>query len=770
MISVIVPYKNEENYLRDCIASLAEQTGVDLEIIITGQKDKVVSALSSHGEKLPENLVIEDAPEDFSVAAKRNMGLDRASGEYVFFLDCDDYIMPNTLRTLLDAAKGRREKENTQILARALHHRTWFKKTSTLAELEKDASLLLSDSDDFDDGNYDRTDLLPGILNDAEANLDLLAEKSRKSPVHGAASVSGILIPRKLITDHGELRFNENYRYYSDLPFVAELAGENGIISCEGADYFKRSHDDPIRMPALCQEEKKEKQLEFIASFNDALAVAGIKSTGTNAAMTNAVGANASAQYLSQYLCAYLMRHLTYTQHPDGLNWSDAEYKGFSELLKKIADSAIDAYKGARRSILIKIKNGSFASAKKKAVFLGKRRKKKGLFGNAQQWSWQFYKQIFRRMSVKKNYYLFESFLGKGYGDSPRYIYEYLLKNKPEGFKPVWIVNDKSLQLPGNPTRVKYMSLRYFYYVARAGVWVTNMRQPAWYQKRKGVKLLECWHGTPLKRLVFDMEDVHSASPKYKSIFYKQSRMWDYLISDNAFSTECFKSAFLFPEEKILQLGYPRNDLLFGDDLAERAQKIRERLGLPLDKKLVLYAPTWRDDEFYSQGEYRFSLPLDLGLMKELSGEYHFLLRTHYFIADNLKLSEEEKSFVTDLSRYNDIGELYLIADVLITDYSSVFFDYANLKRPILFYVYDFEKYQNVLRGFYFDMTSECPGPLLRSSEEVAEALKNIDSVSQEYAGKYEAFCEKYCSLDDGHAAERVVKAVFGGKEFEKNT
>lgn len=753
MISVIIPYNNEDNYLCDCIASLKEQTCTAPEIIITGQKDKVISALSSRGESLPLNTVFVELPEGTGVAEKRNAGLAAAGGEYIFFLDCDDYISADTLEALVKRYTAEQQKTGEPyILLRAAHHRTWLKKQSTEALRANAEAVPECDEEDYDDGNIDRTDLLPGILQEAEAN-----RRAR----HGAASVTGILLPRALIDACGELRFDEKLRYYSDLPFVCRLVAEATLVTCEEAHYYKRSHDDPIRRPALCQEEAKDRQLELVQACEAALEGA-----------RRGIFSDRVREYLSNYLCNYILRHLAYTQHPKGLGWSEAELQGLSGLLRQVSLEVIDSYSGARRTILRRLAGGRFKAAKRSAVFYGKRRKKKGIFGNAQQWSWQLYKHIFSKMPVKKNLYLFESFLGKGYGDSPRYIYEYMLKSRPENAKMVWIVNDKNLVLPGKTKRVKYMSLRYFYYVARTGNWITNMRQPAWYKKREGVTLLQCWHGTPLKRLVFDMEDVHSASPKYKSIFYRQSRMWDYLISANEFSTRCFKSAFLFPEERILQLGYPRNDLLFAADREKRAQSLRKRLGIPADKKVVLYAPTWRDDEFYSQGEYKFKLPLDMELMRRLSAEYYFLLRTHYFISDRLQLSESDSSFVADMSRYNDIGELYLIADVLITDYSSVFFDYANLNRPILFYVYDFEKYKNVLRGFYFDMTAECPGPLLQTNGEVEAALKNIAAIGAEYADKYAEFRKKYCSLDDGYAAERVVKKVFGKgyDDREKNT
>ena len=180
--------------------------------------------------------------------------------------------------------------------------------------------------------------------------------------------------------------------------------------------------------------------------------------------------------------------------------------------------------------------------------------------------------------------------------------------------------------------------------------------------------------------------------------------------------------------------------------------------------KIILYAPTWRDDEFYGHAKYKFTLQLDLAKMqKELGDEYIILLRTHYFIADVLDLSEYE-GFAYNLSKYDDIARLYLISDVLITDYSSVFFDYANLRRPMLFFTYDLEKYRSVLRGFYIDVEEELPGPMLMTTDEVIGALQNIEKVVTEYSDKYTVFCDKYCAWEDGTAAKKVVETVFSDK------
>ncbi len=147
-------------------------------------------------------------------------------------------------------------------------------------------------------------------------------------------------------------------------------------------------------------------------------------------------------------------------------------------------------------------------------------------------------------------------------------------------------------------------------------------------------------------------------------------------------------------------------------------------------------------------------------MKEQLGDEYVILLRTHYFIADSLDVTGLE-DFAYNLSKYDDISELYLISDYLITDYSSVFFDYANLKRPMLFYTYDLEKYRDVLRGFYIDIEEELPGPLLFTTEEIIDALKNMDELRDRYKEKYDVFYEKFCAWEDGQASRKVANAVF---------
>ncbi|MFT8317897.1 MAG: CDP-glycerol glycerophosphotransferase family protein [Sporolactobacillus sp.] len=377
------------------------------------------------------------------------------------------------------------------------------------------------------------------------------------------------------------------------------------------------------------------------------------------------------------------------------------------------------------------------------------------------------YHRAFRIMAhfpVKKNLVMFESFFGRQYSCNPRGIYEYMRENCPD-YQLIWSANPKYTDIfeAHQVPYVKRFSLKWLFLMTRANYWVINVRLPLWMAKPKHTTYLETWHGTPLKRLALDMDEVHmpgTNTEKYKQNFLTETSRWDYLISPNAYSSEIFARAFGFNNEMV-ESGYPRNDFLYQFNNKEAIDKIKEQYGLPLDKKIILYAPTWRDNQFYGKGRYKFELDLDLQEMQqELGEDYIVLMRMHYLIADHLDLSEYE-GFAYDYSRHEDIRELYLISDILMTDYSSVFFDYANLKRPMIFFTYDIEDYRDNLRGFYFDFEKMAPGPLVMTTTGVIQAVRSIEASGFAVSENFEPFYHKFCSLEDGHSSEKVVKQVF---------
>ncbi|MEY8349281.1 CDP-glycerol glycerophosphotransferase family protein [Bacillus cereus] len=375
---------------------------------------------------------------------------------------------------------------------------------------------------------------------------------------------------------------------------------------------------------------------------------------------------------------------------------------------------------------------------------------------------------FFSCLPPKKKLILFESYSGKQYSCNPRAMYEYMLQNNLD-FQMIWSVNKNHTEQfdKGNIPYVKRFSLRWFILLARAQYWVTNSRMPLWLPKPNHTTYVQTWHGTPLKKLAGDMKEVHmpgTTTEKYKDNFHREAQNWDHLLSPNGYSTEIFKRAFQF-QKNVVEAGYPRNDFLYVNNNPKAIDALKKQNGLPIDKKIILYAPTWRDDQFYSKGRYKLDLQLDLNLLqKRLGSDYIILLRMHYLVAEQFDL-ESYKGFVYDFSKHVDINELYLLSDLLITDYSSVFFDYANLKRPVIFYTYDIDSYRDKLRGFYFDLEREAPGPVVMNTEEVLEEILKFEMVGLgAFAEKYNTFYNNYCYLEDGFASKRVVEKIFFGE------
>lgn len=365
---------------------------------------------------------------------------------------------------------------------------------------------------------------------------------------------------------------------------------------------------------------------------------------------------------------------------------------------------------------------------------------------------------------ISKNTILFESNAGRNYTGNPKYIYEKMVKKQlDEKYRCIWIVEDMNTVIPGNCKKVRRLSVTYLYYMAIASFWVFDGRQPEQIEKRTETTYIQTWHGTPLKRLAMDMEVINMGGElnlqKYQREFLHSTKQWDYLISPNNYSTNIFTSAFKFHKE-MLEIGYPRNDILVNAKEAD-IKKLKKKLRLPEDKKIILYAPTWRDDEYHNEKEFRFNLNMDLDAMAQsLKEEYILILKVHYYVKEQFDASIYD-GFVHYFTAEQDIQQLYLVSDILITDYSSVMFDYSLLKRPIIFYTYDYEKYAEEIRGFYFNLEDEAPGPIVRTTEKLIEAIQTAEeNVEGKYKKLYENFRKKYNHLDDGRASERVIDLI----------
>ena len=735
-LSIIIPYDRYKQYLYDCLESISEQNLTDFEtILVISESTEVDAKIKNY----PVNLKIIKTSNNSTAAKKRNVGLDSAIGDYVYFIDWDDYLMPNALNLLLQAAIAKQLD-----LVTGIRKVTWFKKKvfETMGD-EKNNELNLKDKDhDLDDKFIEKEYNEENI---SEYATDILI---RTRHAIRNISVLNILIKRDLLEKH-QLRFNEDFIYYSDAPFVVQLLDyANSFKRIDEAIYVKRKHNDPINNPALSQIKDPENKFdEFIDVYKYCTMLVPKDS------------------YIRYYLDSKMLRYYTKyyvrkIRRSKNDYWRNERFEIMGEVLQNINPRLLAKSSRYSRKIVKACIDGDLNTTKRLVNRRLAKIKFKKILKNKNEMNKYLYQHKYINKPIQENLVMFETFMGKSYADSPKYIYEYLAKNYPGKYEFVWVLNDYKGKLPYGGKIVKRFTREYAYYLGVSKYFVFNVRQPLWFRKREEQVFLETWHGTPLKRLAFDQEEVTAASPTYKAQFYRQKKEWDYLIAPNKFSSDIFKSCFMY-DGNMLETGYPRNDLLSAKNRDEIALNLKKKLHIPLDKKTILYAPTWRDDEYYGNGRYKFKLKLDLDLLKkELGDEYVVILRTHHYIADNLDVSGLE-DFAYNLSKYDDITEIYLISDICITDYSSVFFDFANLKRPLLFYTYDLDKYRDVLRGFYIDMETELPGPLVFTSEEVVDKIKHLDELTATYQEKYQQFYQRFCSWEDGNASKRVVEQVF---------
>ncbi|MET7870306.1 CDP-glycerol glycerophosphotransferase family protein [Streptomyces cyaneofuscatus] len=349
---------------------------------------------------------------------------------------------------------------------------------------------------------------------------------------------------------------------------------------------------------------------------------------------------------------------------------------------------------------------------------------------------------------------LYLSLGGKQFSDSPRFVYEELVRRGVE-VEHIWTQDAGLPEMPVEARVAAWGSREWYEALARSRYVVVNTVIGDWFVTRPGQRAVQTWHGTPLKKIGADLLGSPKSSPAYIASLPHSYRQFDFVVSPNAYTTEIMSRAY-FIEGGMFESGYPRNDVFYAADREERAARVRERLGLPEGKKVVLYAPTWREDQRHASKLYKLDLRIDLAAAQAELGDDHVLLfRKHPKVHGSVPGAG--RGFVWDVTRYPDIADLYLVADVLITDYSSALFDFAHSDKPMLFFTYDLEHYRDTLRGLYFDFTTRAPGPLLKTSEELVKALRGIDAVEAEYREKYAQFKKDFCEPGDGLATARVV-------------
>ena len=345
---------------------------------------------------------------------------------------------------------------------------------------------------------------------------------------------------------------------------------------------------------------------------------------------------------------------------------------------------------------------------------------------------------------------VYDSFEGR-YSDNPRALYERRFRSSSRD-SHIWLCDpDHAAGFPADVITVPHRGVEAVAALEAADLVIANTHIELDWTKKPGAVYLQTWHGTPLKRIHNDV--LWAPEGRLAALDHDVAR-WDYLLSPNAASSPRLRDAFAFTG-RVLEAGYPRNDVLSSSSARALRAQVRESLGIGDDVTAVLYTPTWRDDEFFADGTPNVELALDVDAFVREMGPGHVLLpRLHYMLTNRAEPVDREG--VVDVSRYPDVHELYLAADVMITDYSSTMFDFAITGKPLIFFAYDLESYRDSLRGFYFDLEPLAPGPILQTSEQVIAALGDLEAVREHYREPYAEFQRQFAHLDDGHAADRL--------------
>ncbi|MEU0158173.1 CDP-glycerol glycerophosphotransferase family protein [Streptomyces sp. NPDC006261] len=359
-------------------------------------------------------------------------------------------------------------------------------------------------------------------------------------------------------------------------------------------------------------------------------------------------------------------------------------------------------------------------------------------------------------------------------GDSPRAVHAELVRRGTET-EHLWVTGTgtgpgRTTHVPPGARAVPVHSAAWYEALARSRRIVTDEQLPTWFERRPGQSVVQTWHGTPLGRFGTGLTDTLYADHQHLATLAHRSAQWSVLVSPSRFATPLLRTSLAYAGE-VLEAGSPANDVLFPPGRDKAAEEVRRMLGVPEDHRVVLYAPTYRDHLAHppsaspgprdrtAPGPYRWDPALDPhALARSLGPGHTVLVRRHPRVTGGVRSGPG----VLDVSGHPGAAGLLLIADVLVTDYAGLMFDFALTGRPMLFHTYDLEHYRDTVRGFCLDFETRAPGPLLVTTDEVAQALRGIGALTARHADAYESFRRDYCDLDDGGAAGRVADRLLG--------
>ncbi|MFF8268741.1 CDP-glycerol glycerophosphotransferase family protein [Streptomyces sp. NPDC016562] len=713
--SVIVPAYKVQAYLQESLDSVLTQSYTDLELIAVddASPDACGSIIDEYAARDPRVTAVH-LTHNLGLGPARNAGLARATGDYLLFLDGDDTLAPGALQAITDRLKATGSPDvlvydyartywTGELVRNRLAHR--------LSE-EGPASFRLADR--------------PALL----AMLMVVWNKAYRREY---VEREGLSFPPGL---------------YEDTPWTypALLAAQSLAVLDRVCVHYRQRRTGSILTTS------SRRHLDVFDQYDRVFGYLGGRPELER--WRPAVHRRMAEHFCALYAdprrlprasraeffkrASTLLRRYRSPGRAGGLPLPSSRTDRVRHLLMRL---------GVRRTYrtLSVLRSSALASAQGAASLV------RGL----REAALRLHYRLQRLLPLRRDLAVFSAYWHGGYACNPAAI-EAKLRELAPGMRTAWICDPAhAATLPRETRPLRPGSAAYWTALARASYLVTNVNFDRALVKRPGQVLLQTQHGTPLKRVGLDLQDRPAATPTTDFAgLLRGADQWDYLLSANRHSTLVWEKA-VPSSYTTLEYGYPRNDVFHRATRAE-VLELRERLGVPAGSTAILYAPTHRD--------YRRSRPDHLDferVLRDLGPRFTILSRTHLTYADAPPQADTHPRLI-DVSSHPSVEELCLASDALVTDYSSLMFDYAALDRPIVIHADDWEAYE-AARGTYFDLRAYPPGAIARTQDELVDIFTTGHWQGSRSAQLRAAFRARFCPYEDGNAAERVVRRVFLG-------
>lgn len=716
-ISVVLPVYKVQEYLHECLESILQQaaTGVEVVAVDDASPDDCGQILDDYARRVPWLRVVH-LDRNQGLGGARNIGLDHAHGDYVWFIDSDDWVAHGAL-----AAICRR-----------------------LARSRPDV-LLFDHARELDPGRLAPNPWSRLLREPPPAEVFTLHE--RPSALGLMMTAWNRVIRREYLLGLA-LRFGSGF--YEDVAVTYPmLMAAQRISLLDRVCYVYR-----VRRAGAITTTSSDRHFEVFDEYRKISAFMD--------------GQGAAADDYRSAMFDRMIWHYTTIAEDGSRVPASLRRQFFRRMSQEFLSCRPSRYRfpGGARGIKFRLVErdrywlfrGLRPVNRGRLVLRASARRLRGMARTAVRRVKAVgplaYYHLQKQLPIDNELAVYAAYWYRGYACNPKAIYEKARELAP-GLHGVWVVRPEAVTaLPEGVDHVVPGSLRYFRVMARAKYLINNVNFPHTMSKRRGSRHIQTLHGTPLKAMGLDQKPYPAGARNMNFTRLRQhSRRWDFVISANPLSSQVWRRAYPGNYE-MLETGYPRNDRFFRTS-ADEIERIRSDLGIAPHQTAVLYAPTYRDR---IDGR---AYPLDPTVLAvTLGAQYVLLVRAHHFTeASPPPVLPARSAPVVDVSAHLVVEDLCLAADILITDYSSIMFDYAHLDRPVVIYAPDWETYRRT-RGVTFDLLTEPPGPVTRTEDELIACFQANEPYSASSTRKRTEFRRRFCTFDNGCAAERIVRRI----------